>query len=246
MSSALLIGGAALFLLASGKKKSTSKRRRVACPPLQPGSGQIAGYDYIEFTTGGANLHESLPIVVFFHSMGAGPKSLVKHIEGIPTRARIVMPCGHYKKKWWEGRASQSDQEELAAQMTVESQKMVRFVEEANVCLRGVGAPVITGHSQGGMMTFAVAAAAPGLVKAAVPVSGWLPTSMWPRSMPPTSAVHGTDDRTVDFARTADFVERAAASGLPIEFYPIEGRAHGLGGGLKSTWLDLLTSAVDS
>jgi len=122
---------------------------------------------------------------------------------------------------------------------------MARFIEEANRCLMGVGDPIVTGHSQGGMMTFAVAAEAPSLVKTAIPVAGWLPVDLWPDSLPPTSAVHGTADRTVDYARTADFIMRARGAGLPIDLFAIEGASHGLGK-LRPTWVDLVDSAIQS
>lgn len=252
MHPALILGGAAVFLLASGGRKGStfrSKKSSIRCPPLVPGAGHMAGYDYIEFATGGADLHERLPIVFFFHSRGTRPEGLVKYLEGLSARARVVMPKGNLggtQPLWFELRAKTDDQIGLADQMGAEAMSVVRFIEEANQCLMGVGRPVITGHSQGGMMTFAVAAEAPGLVKAAIPVSGWLPVDLWPRSLPPTSAVHGTADRTVDYARTADFVERASKAGLPIELFPIEGSGHGLSGDLKSTWVNLVDDAVAS
>ena len=58
MNPVLLIGGAAVLLLASGKKKSKSVKSTKPCPPLQPGSGHIAGFDYVGIATGGADLRE--------------------------------------------------------------------------------------------------------------------------------------------------------------------------------------------
>lgn len=251
MHPAILFGGAAVLLLASGRKSSAvprPKRFSVSCPSLRPGGGHIAGYDYIEFATGGASLQEQLPIVFFLHCRGCNPNVLAKHLEDLPSRARVVMPRGEAATNpiWFDLKARTPDQAGLAEQMSDEAQRMARFIEEANQCLLGVGDPVVTGHSQGGMLAMAVAAEAPGIMKAAVPVSGWLPVDLWPRDLPPTSVVHGTNDRTVDYARTADFVSRASNAGLPIELFPIEGHGHGLGGDLKSTWVDLVESAVQS
>lgn len=252
MNPAILLGGAAVLLLASGKKRSIARSRRpsVSCPPLAPGSGHMAGYDYIEFATGGARLEESLPIVFFLHCRGCRPEGLAKHLEGLSSRARVVMPRGNATDSpypmWFDEKARTPNQSALAAQMDDEAKGMARFIAEANECLMGDGPPVVTGHSQGGMLTFAVAAEAPGLVKAAVPVAGWLPVDLWPRSLPPTSVVHGTNDRTVDYARTADFVARASDAGLPIELFAIEGSGHGLSAGLKNIWVDLVESAIQS
>lgn len=249
MSPLLLLAGAATLLLVS-RRKAPSKHRSsdIVCPPLVPGEGQIAGYDYLEFATGGATLEEELPIIIFFHSRGTSPKSLAKHIQQIPSRARVVMPLGPEGSRsnpmWWSLRAKTEDQSGLAEQMKAESESMVRFVEAANHCLGGVGKPIVTGHSQGGMMTFAVAAADPSKIKIAIPVAGWLPTELWPHELPPTYAIHGSNDRTVDFSRTEDFAQRAGAAGLPIEFHSIPGHGHGLGGSLRGYWLDLVNWAV--
>ena len=210
----------------------------------------MAGYDYIEFATGGADLREQLPIVFFFHCRGCRPEGMAKYLEGLSSRARVVMPRGNASAGsnplWFDLKARTPDQEGLAGQMGSEAEQMARFIEEANHCLMGVGDPVITGHSQGGMLTFAVAAEAPHLVKAAVPVAGWLPVPLWPRDLPPTKAVHGTNDRTVDYARTADFVARAQGAGLPIELHSIDGQGHGLSGDMSSAWVDLVDEAISS
>ena len=208
----------------------------------------MAGYDYIEFATGGATLHERLPIIFFLHCRGCRPEGMAHHLEDLPSRARVVMPRGNAAEgaqpRWFDLKARTQDQAGLAQQMSDEGKRMAAFIEEANHCLMGVGKSVVTGHSQGGMMTLAAAAEAPESIKAAVPVAGWLPVDLWPRTMPPTFAVHGTDDRTVDYARTADFISRASGAGLPIELFSIEGTGHGLGG-LKSAWIDLVESALE-
>lgn len=247
MNPALLLGGAAIVLLAGGKKKSRGKSART-CPALKPGGGHLAGYDYLEFATGGAKLTESLPIVVFFHSLGSKPEGFVKFFDGISQKARIVLPRGRESygsgPAWWTLRSSSKDQDALASQMGAEGAAMAEFVEQANRCLGGVGKPIISGHSQGNMMTYAVAAADPSVAKAAVAVSGWLPEKLWPRALPPTHAIHGTADRTVNYARTEDFILRAKAAGLPIEWTPVPDKAHGFGGGTKAAWEDSIRTLL--
>jgi len=250
MNPVLLIGGAAVLLLASGKKKSKSVKSTKPCPPLQPGSGHIAGFDYVETATGGADLRERLPIIFFFHGLGSQPTGFFKYFYGMSEKARVILPYGHEKygsnPAWWTLRSKTEDQAGLAQQMGAQGQAVAEFVTEANRCLGGVGKPIITGHSQGGMMTYAVAAAAPHAVRAAVPVAGWLPVSMWPSKLPPTYAIHGTSDRTVNYARTEDFISRATAAGLPIEWHPIDGQGHGFSGGSKDAWFNIIRMLLEA
>lgn len=235
---ALLLAGAGVLAIARKPKRKRAK----PCPALMPSGGHAAGFDYIEFTTGGADPSETLPLIVFFHSMSASPEMLSQHIVKLPGRARIVMPRGHEgtqkNPKWWTLRAGAKEQEELGEQMASTSEQMAPFVELIARCRPTLGRPVVTGHSQGGMMTLAVAARSPDLVRGAVPASGWLPQNLWPMKMPTTIAVHGTNDKTVNYARTVDFVERAKGAGLDISIIPIENHKHGLSGSLKQTWLD--------
>jgi len=242
----LLLAGGALFLLAGRKKKVAVSK--VKCPLLSPGRGNLAGFDYIEFTTGGASLSDRLPMIIFFHSLGADPNGMTKFLEGFPIPVRVVMPYGHETygggPAWWRLRSKTEDQAELARQMNDVSEAILEFIKQASQCLPTTGRPIIVGHSQGGMMTYAVAAKNSRLVKAAVPVSGWLPINLWPRAITSTIAIHGTKDRTVSFERTADFLSRATSAGLPIEFYPIEGHGHSLSGDLLSTWIEMIKKAV--
>jgi len=252
MNPALLIGaGAAVILLASGSKKSSSKRRPArSCPPLAPGGGTMAGFEYEEFATGGASLNERLPIVVFFHSLATRPSAFVKHLDDLSAKVRVILPKGRETygsgPAWWTLRSRTQDQESLAQMMDFESDAMANFIEEANYCLGGVGKPLISGFSQGGMMAYAVAAKAPGLVRAAVPVNGWLPVDLWPDMLPPTYAIHGEKDTTVDFERTEDFILRASQAGLPIEWMPIPGKGHSFNGATKDAWFETMQALTSN
>lgn len=245
MNPLFLLGAAAVLVMAAGKKTG---RKAIVCPPMAPGGGQLAGYNYIEFTTGGAAYDEQLPLIVFFHCLGCEPQSMVKYLADLPVAARVVMPYGREQfggePAWWTLRAKTEDQAGLAAQMDAASGDMACFVEMAAHCFNTRGRPIIVGHSQGAMMTFAVAAKRPNLIKAAIPASGWLPENLWATSMPPTYAVHGMKDRTVNFSRTEDFVNRSQQAGHPIEWYPIEGKGHGLSGDLLGTWLRIIEWAA--
>lgn len=233
----LLLAGAGVLAFS---RRKPSKKVGKTCPPLSHEGDTFAGFDYIEYVTGGADPNSKLPLIVYFHSLASEPRGLAKNLRDLPIRARIVMPRGNETwgkgPAWWPMRSRTEDQHALAVAMNYTARQMTNFIREIARCRPTIGKPVIAGHSQGGMMTYAVAAAAPGLVRAAVPASGWLPTELWPKKLPPTVALHGTKDVTVAYGRTKDFLERAIEAGLPIQFIPIQGAGHGLSGDLKSTW----------
>jgi len=241
----LLLAGAGVLAFS---RRKPSKKVEKSCPPLSQEGGTFAGFSYIEYVTGGADPNSRLPLIVYFHSLGSEPRGLAKNLQDLPLRARVVMPRGNDTwgkgPAWWSMRSKTEDQHALALAMNYTARQMTNFIREIARCRPTLGKPVIVGHSQGGMMTYAVAAAAPGLVRAAVPASGWLPTELWPKKLPPTVALHGTRDVTVAYGRTKNFLERAIEAGLPIQFIPIEGAGHGLSGDLRVTWKSAIKQMV--
>ena len=88
-------------------------------------------------------------------------------------------------------------------------------------------AVVITGFSQGGMLSFAVATRHPEAVAAAVPIAGALPQPLaLPARLPPVRALHGEADRRIPFAAGQATVEALAARGdARLQAFPGVGHA---------------------
>ena len=93
------------------------------------------------------------------------------------------------------------------------------------------GKPVVTGFSQGGMLSFALAAQHGDLWSAAIPVSGWLPPPLWPdkkraATMPPLVALHGTEDPALKYPKTVACVEALTQRGAKVSLKTYPGVAH--------------------
>lgn len=236
----LLAAGAALLLLAGRKGKRASGQ---PCQPLSPAGGELEGIRYSEVVTGGAGVNDELPMAILLHGRGSKGASFAKFAREISEPMRFILPDGILPlgggRTWTRLRARTGDQAGLADEMEYAAAALVPFVREISRCRPTIGKPVITGHSQGGMMSFALASLYPNLFKAAVPVSGWLPVELWTTEMTPTYAIHGTGDRTVDFARTQDFAARLAGQGAPLHFTPVGG-GHGFSGDLRRQWVSTI------
>jgi phospholipase/carboxylesterase len=246
LPAALLLGGAALLLLrpprSSGRKPDAPKGP--VCPPVTPGSGTLSGYEYLEVTTGGADLSESLPIIILLHGRGSQPKKLINLLSGIGVKSRVVIPRGNGGSPeyplWYELRAATEKQDLLAKQMQEEASRLSVFVEEINLCLRGKSLPIVVGHSQGGGMALALGSAVPGSIKAVVAAAAWLPLGAWSYSIPNTTMIHGSEDKTVDYDRSKELAEKIEPV-VHAKFETIDGHGHGLSGGL----LEALKAAVE-
>jgi predicted esterase len=87
---------------------------------------------------------------------------------------------------------------------------------------------VVTGHSQGAMMAYVIAARHPEIVKV-IPVSGGGPSGLMPRDTPgaPVYALHGTEDSSVSvgWARQTTAELRAAGGSAELREFPGAGHA---------------------
>lgn len=228
----LALGGAALL---GGKKGRTHG----PCPSIGSG-GHMAGFNFIEDVSGGANPNDRLPLIIFFHSRGATPEGAHAMENRLKFPARILTPQGPESiggaYGWFLGRARDKDQTTLAYQMVEVGRRVAAFVSDAKHCFPTVGKPIITGSSQGASMAFLVASLYPGLVRGAVGVSGWLPRSLWNANMAPTIAIHGTGDTTVPYEPTSQW----AASMNNVNLWPYSG-GHSVNKNMAQAWTEALT-----
>lgn len=166
--------------------------------------GEIAGVHYLEHMTGGARPDERVPMIVALHPMGGDPADFLPLLRRYPHRARLILPYGHPSGGmyiWYD-----SD-DVTAALVTREADRIAAALAALVAARPTVGKPLVTGFSQGGIMTFALAVTHPEALAAAFPISGLLPPSLYPSAalsseprpatLPPITAFHGASDLAV-------------------------------------------------
>jgi phospholipase/carboxylesterase len=112
------------------------------------------------------------------------------------------------------------------------------------------GRPIVTGFSQGGALSFALALLHPDSVSAAFPVGGWvafpLPSEAATSGAgrPPIVALHGGDDRLIPAAGTRDAVSRLQKLGYTAELREHSGVGHTIPAAMRRELLGLIAGAV--
>jgi predicted esterase len=160
----------------------------------------------------------------------------------IEEKAHIIVPRGKNSgPKWWLGRAADADQESLSDQMSWTVEDFAPFLDAVRSAFGR--RPIVAGHSQGGMMSAALALSYPGKVRKGYAASAWVPEAMWSNNGAPLYLVHGVADTTVPYQRTANWAAEAKAHGAHIEFVPVAG-GHGLSGDLQQTWVDAIRQGL--
>jgi phospholipase/carboxylesterase len=173
-----------------------------------------------------------MPLVVAIHGLGARPESLLAMVAECGLPVRVVAPRGPYAHgdgwSWFDTRIDSAgvafDEDQVRASADAIAALIGRLARERST----VGRPVVTGFSQGGVLSFVVAARHPGVVGLAVPIAGALPDAFAPGAgpTPRIRAVHGGDDELVPAAWARASVDGLRAAGWDAEVKVFEGAAH--------------------
>ena len=212
-----------------------------------------ASVDAIHEYTGGAKAGDAVPLVVAIHGLGDQPRSFKGLFEGFRGKAHLVIPAGGVSWgdgfAWWPIRGA-IDEKNMAAGIEAPAERLVRAIRSWQVG-SAPGKTIVTGFSQGGMLSFALATQYPADIAEAVPIAGLLPPSMvpavWPAGapMPRFVALHGDADARVPFALGKRSVESLKALGVPAELRSYPGVMHAITPEMRSDLFAILQAALE-
>lgn len=218
--------------------------------PTATATPEDAGVGYVEITTGGAPADARLPMIVAVHGLGDRPENFLPLFAGLDARARVVAVRG--LDPWGEGFAwfplGAADRAEGNFRRATEALAgaVAVLARSRPTC----GLPVVTGFSQGGMLSFALAARVPVVVRAAVPVAGRLPRAFWPEPrpvgglLPEVFALHGEADPRMSIADGRATVGRLAEVGFPATLRTYPGVGHTISPAMQRDLYDALRRLV--
>jgi len=203
-------------------------------PPDARGFGRAGGLRTLEVIRGGATADTPLPLVVVVH--GLGGRAHAGWLRRLNVPARLVMPEAPipYGRgfSWFEYRVRDDDPDALARGITSAAAQLGRAIETLARERPTRGKPIVTGFSQGGMLSYALALSRPQLLSLAAPISGLLPPPLWPTERgggaraPPIRALHGDADTMVPIDAARALVERLRALGYDATLGEHQGVGH--------------------
>lgn len=204
-----------------------------------------------EFLEEPAGSVEALPMIVAIHGNNGHPERMMAMARSCGLRARLVAPQAPRRTtngwSWFDLRTPNPEHIDVpeAVRMADLLSGMVRRLGEERPT---VGRPVITGFSQGGILSYTVSARSPEVVSAAVPVSGVFFPSMKPEgrasALPPIRALQPERDPQIPLAFAKAVAKRFADEGADIELKVLEGVAHGFGAEVRPAWCAALASVL--
>ena len=232
---------------------STDPSPTSALPPAASATPSAAGIRFIERITGGAGTSDPLPLIVAIHGRGGRPEKIGRLFDSFEGRARVVLPYGFETSG--EGYAWFShwgDDPAFADETRSAADRVAAMIAEIARLRPTVGKPIVTGFSQGGILSFTLAVLHPELVRAAFPAGGFLAPalypSVWPKglAMSRLHAFHGTDDETVPVTKARATVQRLKEIGVPAELTEYPGVRHQISKEMRHDMMLDIEAAVSS
>lgn len=208
--------------------------------PSWPRRSKHEGVDFIELFPGNAD--ETAPLVVFVHGMGDKPDNWIETWKAFPSPAQIVMPRAFSKYgegySWFELHDGMSDAE-LGAEVGAAEAKLWKGIAS----LAGRRRMIVTGFSQGGILSFAMAARHADAIAYAFPVSGSCPGPLLPKDKAkaaPLIAFHGTSDKVLAFKWGLGAVNAFKEQGNDATLKPYPGVGHEMPPAMRADlWLEI-------
>ncbi|AKU97337.1 Serine esterase [Labilithrix luteola] len=204
-------------------RQQPEPQKTQATPPSWPRRSTHEGVDFIELFP--SNADESSPILVAIHGRGDRPENWIDTWREFPAPVRVVLPRAFDPfgdgYTWFPLRSTMSDEDFGKAVGDAEA-RLWNAVSK----LTGGKRVLVTGFSQGGILSYAFAARHPTDVIHAFPVAGALPKPLLPTNgahSAPITAFHGTADKMIPFAWGRESIDALVAGGSPAELHEYPG-----------------------
>jgi len=185
-----------------------------------------AGIRFIVTFRGGAD--DQAPLVVGMHGRGGKPERFAGVFQNFDGRAEIAF--AQAPSKWndgwswfpeWHG----DDDPAFATAFDATEKQLWQGIKELSRGRR----VIVTGFSQGGVLSYVLAARHPREIAYAFPIGGAAPPGFLPRDRQPAApiyALHGANDQVIDIAAARSTIAVFKEQGVRAELHEFPGVGH--------------------
>ncbi len=216
---------------------------------------EIEGLRVLEVVAGVAPFDAELPLVMRIHGRGDSAQLPEGNHLGAEHPVRLILPeaPAEFARGYSWSPVSVTETEErarLTAALDLHAAKLAAVLRHFREIREVVGEPIVTGFSQGGMLTMTLAMQHPNSVGVALPIAGYLPDALVPRRLrpghryPAVHMVHGEADRIVRPEPTRALSERLQRLGLDASFQSFAGARHEVTPEMRRAYRALLDEAI--
>ncbi|UJR85145.1 alpha/beta hydrolase [Sandaracinus amylolyticus] len=221
---------------------------------LQVRRGVYEDIHFLEVVIGPATFDDALPIVFVFHGRGGNAGLPGGPFLGLSHPVRVIVPqAGDRLGTGWEWlpvSVGSGLVDRLASSLFQVSSRVAAMIRTLTAERPTIGRPIVSGFSQGGLLTYALALHHDDVVGHAFPLSTWLPPPLEPLyrrddlRFPPIRSMHGTVDPVIPVGPTRVLVDRLRSRGFDIELVEFDGVGHEMSEAMNQTFHRWLERAV--
>jgi phospholipase/carboxylesterase len=219
----------------------------LACTPSPSQAAPQPALEFIERVLN-AQPNDKLPMLIALHGLGDAPEQFLELFAELDLRVRIIAvraPEPYAVGTSW----FPIDDPKLAPKAIVaRAAQLAAFADQISRSRPTVGRPIITGFSQGGILSFAAAAYHAEHFASALPIAGSLLDSL-PRYRKAKKgfvvhAFHGRDDTRIPYAGAERTVARLNAVGTVATLSGFAGVGHTISPAMYERWVLALRGVV--
>lgn len=207
---------------------------------------------YIERMTGGAKTADEVPVILAIHGLGDRPESFGGIFDGFSAPARLILPYGltSYGDGFSWFPISRMDPKILADGTRLAADELAVLLRDLTTSRPIKGKPIVTGFSQGGMLSFTLAVLHPDHVGEALPIAGLLAPPLYPAAWPMgkvaprVQAFHGDADDRVPIEGARETVRQLTKNGFSATLEEYPNIRHTVSAQMRQDWMIALKNAV--
>jgi len=193
-------------------------------------SASLRGVNFLEVVIGTDEVDAQLPLVIAIHGYGDVPRPPNVMWRHRARPYRMVLPQGPTATGdgyvWSTTRVSDNNPAALAEDLRIAVASLAQFLPVLRSARPTRGSIIVTGFSQGGHVTLALAVQRPDLIGFAMPLAAWIPPSLEPGQANGTlliRALHPQDDERIPVAPSIALYERLQRDGWSLTFVLVPG-----------------------
>lgn len=192
----------------------------------------------------GRSADGALPLLIVLHGLGDSPEQFSTLFAGLDVPVRLIAPRA--PDAWDVGTSwfPIDDPKRAPAVIAARAELIAKLVEYLGATRAVRGKPIVTGFSQGGYLSFALAARHNAHFASALPIAGALPAALPPpkkaRAGFRVIAFHGEADQRVPYAEGERAVAKLKSAGVHATLTSYPKLAHAISPALERDYMAAL------
>lgn len=185
--------------------------------------------------------------ILALHGRGDSPDHFRGLYEGLPLDATVWIPRApdeiRPRSFSWFAASSTVSPEVLGEQIAAQTDRIAAGLQNPPEPAHKL---VVTGFSQGGMLSYAMAVRHPDQITSAIPIGGALPAPLWPSAstkVAPIHGFHGQIDQIVPLAPTEALVAELKTRGADATLKTYPNVAHTISREMRADYVNALKEA---